>query len=192
MERLRHPIGTLALAGRFQSQARPWHGGCASIAASLEDSTIEAGCEVITMRQANSRGFSLIELMIVVVVIGVLAAIAIPNFLSMRDRAKEGSTKANMHTFQLSAEDYGVRHEGAYADLASTVYDLLPGQGATFMNPFTNTTGDGASFEDRATLATAPTTTSGLVSYADSSQVTYNIKGYGKGAALNLVLTAGE
>jgi hypothetical protein len=60
------------------------------------------------------------------------------------------------------------------------------------MNPFTNTTGDGASFEDRATLATAPTTTSGLVSYADSSQVTYNIKGYGKGAALNLVLTAGE
>ena len=63
----------------------------------------------------NQKGFTLIELMIVVVIIGILAAIAIPNFIAMQNRAKEGSTKANMHTLQLAAEDYGVQSDGVYA-----------------------------------------------------------------------------
>jgi len=63
----------------------------------------------------KNKGFTLIELMVVVVIIGILAAIAIPNFISMQKRAKEASVKNNMHTLQLAAEDFSTLTEGIYA-----------------------------------------------------------------------------
>jgi type IV pilus assembly protein PilA len=144
----------------------------------------------------SQKGFTLIELMIVVVIIGILAAIAIPNFIAMQSRAKEGSTKANMHTFQLSAEDYGVQNDGAYGT-AATVAGLLPGQppGTNFKNPFDRTTGSGNAWAAAGSWATPLTTGStkaGLTAYLDSSAVKYQVAGRGQSADLTLVLSSGQ
>ena len=148
-----------------------------------------------TPTRHRRSGFTLIELMIVVVIIGILAAIAIPNFIAMQNRAKEGSTKSNMHTLQLAAEDYGVTNDGVYADNMTSsggTLDIESRLPANFKNPFDATTGSTNAYEDRGTFAAPSATKSGLSSYADSSTTQYNIKGHGKAAALSLVLTSGQ
>jgi len=58
----------------------------------------------------NEKGFTLIELLIVVAIIGILAAIAIPQFASYRSKAFDSSSQSDLKTMKTSLESYYTDH----------------------------------------------------------------------------------
>jgi type IV pilus assembly protein PilA len=66
-------------------------------------------------RSGSESGFTLVELLVVMLILGILAAIAIPAFFAQRDKAKDADAKASVRTAQTAIETYATDNDGSYA-----------------------------------------------------------------------------
>lgn len=91
------------------------------------------------MRTKKSKGFTLVELLIVVAIIGIIAAIAIPNLLDAMNRSRHKATSGDIRTLGTGVESYKIDNFGVSVDVGGGPEDV--GTPSTGLNAFLDALG---------------------------------------------------
>ena len=122
-------------------------------------------------RAEDEKGFTLIELLVVILIIGILAAIAIPSFINQKSKASDSQAKELARTAQTTAETIATDNNGSYATLTQAL------ENATEPSiPITQAAANGAAWLSGVTAVTATgyTVTATAQPSLDTFSVTQN------------------
>lgn len=153
-------------------------------------------------RLSSQQGFTLIELITTIVIVGIMIAIGLPNFMGAIDNAKVAHVKTSMHVFQTVLETYASDWQGYPDNVFLLQYEAnQPGRDywREIINPFTNLRGGGLAYDNASIVSVTATgiltpdaANAGLVLYDASPIAQYKYFIYGLDRAGNTIFEKGQ